>query len=224
MHYGQFCPISKAAEILGERWNILIIRELICGSTRFGELQRGLSQISPTLLTKRLNQLAEYEIVFKKTLPGQKRIEYHLTPAGKELGPLIMSMGEWGMKWNRSRMEDEELDVEFLMLEFYRRLDQEQIPGGRFVAHFSFPGLKSFAHWWIVIDGKERELCDTNPGCEVDIRIRSDVRTMTRIWAGELSFQDAKRSEQLQLEGPPLLVRSIAKWLKIAPLAQSQEA
>jgi len=55
IRYGQFCPVSKAAEVLGERWTILIIRELLLGTTRFTDFQRALSQISPTLLTKRLN-------------------------------------------------------------------------------------------------------------------------------------------------------------------------
>ncbi|MGK0237626.1 MAG: DNA-binding HxlR family transcriptional regulator [Candidatus Pelagisphaera sp.] len=220
LHYGQFCPIAKAAEILGERWTILILRELICGSTRFNQLQRGLSQISPTLLTKRLNQLVDDEIVFKKTITGQKRVEYHLTPAGKDLTPVIMGLGDWGMKWTRSRMEDDELDVELLMLEYYRRLDLEQVPGGEVVAHFAFSGLKTFPHWWIKLKDEERELCIVNPGCDVDVTLKSDLRTMTRIWAGELTFAEAKKTSHLQVEGRPVYTRSLPNWLKVSPLAR----
>lgn len=72
MEYGQFCPIAKATEILGEKWTILIVRELIMGANRFNELQRGLTLISPTLLSKRLESLASYGLVLKKKSPARK--------------------------------------------------------------------------------------------------------------------------------------------------------
>src|SRR5215212_2928986 len=97
IRYRQFCPIAKAAEILGERWTILILRELLVGATRFSDLQRALSHISPTLLTKRLNQLEECGLLMRKKLPAQKRIEYQLAPAGRQLRPVVLSLGKWGM-------------------------------------------------------------------------------------------------------------------------------
>ncbi len=114
IRYGQICPVSKAAELLGERWTLLIIRELVLGTTRFNDFQRALSQISPTLLTKRLNQLEEAGLVVRKTMPNQRRIEYHPTAASKELKPIILGLGEWGMRWARGQMNDDELDVEML--------------------------------------------------------------------------------------------------------------
>jgi DNA-binding HxlR family transcriptional regulator len=219
MQYGQFCPISKACEILSERWTILIVRELLCGSTRFNQFQRGLSQISPSLLTKRLNQLVDDEIIFKKSIPGQRRSEYFLTPAGKELAPIVMGMGDWGHKWAHSRMEEEELDIELLMLELFRRLDIEEIPGGTLVAHFVFPKLQTYPHWWIVIDGEdERELCVAHPGRDVDITIKSDAKTMCEIWNGRITFVQAKKEGRIELEGLPVMTRSVAKWLKGGPL------
>ncbi len=215
MQYGQFCPISKACEILSERWTILIVRELLCGSTRFSQLQRGLSQISPTLLTKRLNQLVEDDIVFKKSQQGQRHAEYFLTPAGKELAPIVMGMGDWGQKWARSRMEDDELDIELLMLELCRRLDVAQIPGGTLVAHFAFDSLETYPHWWIVIDGEEeRELCVAHPGRDVDITLKSDVLTMTRIWMGDTTLKQARQEGLVTLEGLPVMIRSVSNWLK----------
>ena len=212
--YGQFCPIAKAVEVIGERWTILIIRELLCGSTRFNQLQRGLSQISPSLLTKRLNQLIDDEIVFKKAVAGQQRAEDFLTPAGKELTPIIMGLGSWGMKWTRSRMEDDELDVELLMLDFYRRAEMSEVPGGHCVAHFIFDGLKTYPHWWMILDETDRDLCVANPGVDVDLTIKSDLRTMTQIWDGQLTMAKAKREKRVILEGTPLFTRSISHWLK----------
>ncbi|PYJ60955.1 MAG: hypothetical protein DME74_09650 [Verrucomicrobia bacterium] len=90
IRYGQICPVSKAAELLGECWTLLIIRELVLGTARFNDFQRAPSQISPTLLTKRLNQLQEAGLVMRKTMPDQQRIEYHPTAASKELKPIIL--------------------------------------------------------------------------------------------------------------------------------------
>ena len=220
IRYGQFCPVSKAAEVLGERWTILIIRELLMGTTRFSDLQRALSQISPTLLTKRLNQLQDCGLVIRKKLPEQRRTEYHLAPAGRELLPVVAGLGEWGMKWARGQMSDDELDVELLMHDFSRRIDEKQLPGGRTVIKFVFSGLSQFAHWWIVLEENgQRELCLNNPGKGVDIEFRSDLRTMTEIWAGDTQIRTAKENGRLQLSGNPVLIRTLSSWLRIGMFA-----
>jgi DNA-binding HxlR family transcriptional regulator len=215
IHYGQFCPISKAAEVLGERWTILIIRELLLGTSRYSDFQRALSKISPTLLTKRLNQLVDCGLVLRQSTPGQSRATYHLTPAGLELQPIVLGLGEWGMKWARGQMRDDELDVQLLMYDFCRRIDATRLPAGRTVIGFVFPGLPKFAHWWIVIEAdRERELCVDHPGKDVDIAIRTSVRTMTEIWAGDTNVRAATKSGRLQLSGNPALIRSLASWLR----------
>ena len=220
IRYGQFCPVAKAAEVLGERWTILIIRELLLGTTRFTELQRALSQISPTLLTKRLNQLQDCGLVIRKKMPEQRRTEYYLTPAGKDLMPVVTGLGEWGMKWARGQMSDDELDVELLMHDFSRRIDETQLPGGRTVIKFVFSGLSQFAHWWIVLEENgERELCVNNPGKGVDIELRSDLRTMTEIWAGDTEIRTVKTNGKLKLSGNPVLIRTVSSWLRIGMFA-----
>lgn len=223
--YGQFCPISKAAELLGEPWTILIIRELICGTTRFNDFQRALARISPTLLTKRLNQLQECGLILRKTLPGQRRSEYHSTPACRELKPVIFGLGEWGMKWARGQMNDDELDVELLMFDLHRRIDAGQLPGGRNVLHFQFRHLPKFAHWWIVFEANgTRELCVHHPGKEVDLNLTTDLRTMTRIWAGDIALRSATDDGRLRLEGSRELARTVSSWLRIGLFAHVRPA
>jgi DNA-binding HxlR family transcriptional regulator len=220
IRYGQFCPIAKAAEVLGERWTILIIRELLLGTTRFSDLQRALSQISPTLLTRRLNQLQESGLVIRKKLPEQKRTEYLLSPAGQQLMPVMAGLGEWGMKWARGQMTDDELDVELLMHDLSRRLDASQIPSARAVIHFVFTGLAKFPEWWIVLkENGERDLCVQDPGHGVDIQLSSDVRTIIEIWAGDTEIRDAKKDGRLQLTGDPLLIQTLPSWLRIGLFA-----
>ena len=131
--YGQFCPIAKASELIGERWTILILRELLLGTHRYSEFQRTLSRISPSLLTKRLKQLEQAGIIVRKSQPGKKGYHYFLTPAGKELSPVIEHLAMWGMRWARGQLRDEELDVEFLMWDIQRRIQFNMLPDGETV-------------------------------------------------------------------------------------------
>lgn len=220
IRYGQLCPVAKAAEVLGERWTILIVRELLLGTTRFSDFQRSLSQISPALLTKRLNQLVDCGLVARKTAPGKQRAEYHPTPAGRELQDVVIGLGKWGMKWARGQMGDDELDVEMLMYDFCRRIDATQLPGGEIVIGFAFPRLPKFAHWWIVIEAnRERELCVDHPGKPVNLQIRTDVRTLAEIWAGDTTLRTATKEGRLQLSGEPALVRTVPSWLRPGMMA-----
>lgn len=225
IRYGQFCPIAKAAEVLGERWTILIVRELLLGTRRFNEFQRALSQISPALLTKRLGQLVDCGLVVREVGEGQQRAEYSLTAAGRELRPVVLGLGKWGMKWARGQMAEDELDVEMLMYDYCRRIDANELPGGEAVIAFVFSGLPKFAHWWIVIEQKrERELCVDFPGKEVNVQIRTDVRTMVEIWSGDLEIRTAQRQGRLQLSGEPAMLRTIPRWLRRGALAHVRPA
>lgn len=220
IRYFQFCPIAKASEILGERWTILIMRELLLGATRFADLQRGLSSISPTLLTRRLGQLQECGLLVRRTVPGARRAEYRLTPAGRDLRPVVLSLGRWGMKWARGQMNDDELDVQHLMTDLARRIDETQLPGGETVIQFSFPGLPKFAHWWVIIaPSGERELCANNPGRTAHVHLRAELRAMVEIWAGDTSIAAARQCGRLQVSGDQLLVRTLAAWLRPGALS-----
>jgi len=207
--------VAKAAEVLGERWTILILREFLLGTTRYSELQRGLSRISPTLLTRRLRQLQDQGLIVRRAGGRNGHSEYRLTPAGRDLREAVLSLGKWGMRWARGQMEDDELDVQLLMLDFMRRIDADALPDGTTVVQFSFPGLPRFAHWWIVVDSRgRRELCATNPGRDVDLRIRSDLRTLVEVWAGDVSMRAARADGRVEVSGDPVLARTLSSWLR----------
>jgi DNA-binding HxlR family transcriptional regulator len=147
MEYGQFCPIAKAVEILGEKWTLLIIRELLMGGRRYTELQRGLSQISPTMLSKRLDSLEQHGLLMKKKIPSQKGYEYFPTRSCSELLPVIKSMGEWGMRWARSNLTERDYDVELLMLYLKRSVNPEKLVGDETVVRFKFTDIKEYPDW-----------------------------------------------------------------------------
>ncbi|MGH3283102.1 MAG: winged helix-turn-helix transcriptional regulator, partial [Streptosporangiaceae bacterium] len=95
--YYQFCPVSKAMELLDERWTLLVLRELLVGSEHFNDLRRGLPRMSPSLLSKRLRQLVRAGIVERSGDGGEVR--YVPTSAGQELRPIIEALGAWGTRW-----------------------------------------------------------------------------------------------------------------------------
>jgi len=219
MEYGQFCPIAKASEIIGEKWTILIIRELLMGATRFTEFQRGLSLISPTILTKRLNSLTDHGLVLKKKIPGQLGYEYFPTTSCKELLPVVRSLGDWGMRWAREHMLDTDYDVELLMLYLQRSIQPDKLIGHETVVHFQFTDLKESPDWWIIATPQEVDVCNKDPGREVDVYITSTVRTMADVWMGDLSYRKAVSQDLLKVVGPRALTRNIFSWINISVFA-----
>jgi DNA-binding HxlR family transcriptional regulator len=213
MEYGQFCPVAKATEILGEKWTMLIVRELLMGGTRFNELQRGLSLISPTILTKRLNDLAAAGVIVKKKIPGQRGHEYFLTEMGSQLLPIVKQVGEWGMRWARDLMPDSDLDVELLMLYLRRSVDPEKLPGNESVIRFKFSDLKQMSDWWLVVKGGKVELCFENPGKDVDVSFATDLRTMIEVWMGDISYRAAIADGRMKIVGLSALTRNVKSWL-----------
>jgi len=213
MEYHQFCPVSKAAELLGERWTFLIIRELLMGARRFSELQRGMAQISPTVLTKRLHELASNGLITRKRISGQKGFQYFLTQAGRELAPVIRALGEWGMKWARGQMSDSDLDVELLMLYLERSIKPDRLVGDETVIRFAFSDLKDLRNWWLIVKGEDIDVCIKDPGKEADIRFDVDLRTMISIWMGDCTYRSAVRSGRLRLSGSRALTRTVTDWM-----------
>ncbi|NPU91696.1 MAG: transcriptional regulator [Gammaproteobacteria bacterium] len=214
MQYGQFCPISKAAELLGDRWTLLIVRELLMGGTRFNTLQRGLSTISPTMLTKRLGELCDSGIVFRKKIPGQKGYEYFLTESGRELTPIIESIGMWGMRWARDNLPETDLDVELLMLYLERSIDVAHLIGNETVIRFQFTDLNALRDWWIIVRDAQVDTCVQDPGKDVDVYFTTDLRTMIQAWMGDISYQTAIEENRLKVVGPTTLTRNIARWIR----------
>lgn len=213
MEYGQFFPIAKAMELLGEKWTLLIVRELLMGGSRFNELQRGLSQISPTILTKRLTDLADVGLVLRKKIPGQRGYEYFLTESGQELLPVVKQIGDWGMRWARNSLDGGDLDVELLMLYLQRSIRPDKLPGSETVVRFKFTDLKEFSDWWIVVSEREVDVCVKDPGKDIDIYFTTDLRTMIETWMGDIPYRSAIASGRLKLVGPKTLTRNISGWM-----------
>jgi DNA-binding HxlR family transcriptional regulator len=206
MNYGQFCPISKASEILGERWTILILRELNMGAHRFSELQRGLGDISPALLAARLKSFEEQGLVAKRRAPGQRSHEYWPTRACSELMPVLVAIGNWGMLYTRDTVLDDEIDPEMLMLYLERSIDPAELVGEETVIQFKFTDLREQQNWWLLVRQGKVDLCITDPGKDVNVYFCSTLRTMHDVWMGDRSWREAMASGDLLVEGERALL------------------
>jgi DNA-binding HxlR family transcriptional regulator len=214
--YGQFCPVSMASEILCSRWTTLVVRELLCGSTRFSDLRRGLPKMSPALLSKRLKELQAAGVVV--TLPrANGSVEYRLSEAGEELRPLIMGLGKWAQRWMESRLSLKNLDPSLLMWDMRRSLNVKLLPERRCMIQFLYSELPpSQKSWWLVTEGGTVDLCNFDPGHELDLLVTSSLRSMTAIWMGLTTIKQEAANGQLQIEGDPALAQSMQQWLGLS--------
>lgn len=219
--YGQFCPVAMAAEIVCTRWTALVLRELLCGSKRFNDLRRGVPRMSPTLLSKRLKELAHAGIIeARRTNEG---IEYHLTTAGEDLREVVMALGFWGQRWVETEQSLDKLDPSLLMWDMRRHLDPTPMPPSRCTIRFHYPELPAARqHYWLVVEGRDVDVCSTDPGYEVDLYVECSLRTMTAIWMGLTNVRSEIEERRLQLDGDTHIATSMQQWLGLSPFAQER--
>jgi DNA-binding HxlR family transcriptional regulator len=218
--YKQFCPVAMASELLCTRWTMVLLRELLAGSTRFNDLRRGVPKMSPTLLSKRLRELEVAGVIERKRVRSERdTFEYHMTPSGKDLRAVVEATGFWGQKWVEARRSLKNLDPSLLMWDMRRNLNPSPLPKRRTVIQFLYRELPVQTRlWWLVVEPQgEVDLCWTDPGFDVDLYVSTDVRTMTSIWMGLTTV--AKESEKVTLTGNRDIARTMQAWLGLSPFA-----
>lgn len=209
---GSLCPAAKAADMIGDRWTLLLMRELFMGANRYNQFQRALPRISPTVLSKRLKQMEEDGLIIKKSIVGEKATDYRLTKCGRELAPLVNYMSKWGLRWARRRMNQEDLDVGTFMWDFHRSLNTSELPDGETVFSVSFSGLDAHNKWWLVANGNVVDLCTDDPGKDIDLYISTTLPALAEIWMGDTDVRSAIKSDDIMLTGETYLVKSAADW------------
>jgi len=214
--YGQFCPVAVASEVFAERWTPVIIRELVLGSRRFNEIQRGVPRISRALLIKRLRELTAHGVI--SAVGG----EYRLTPAGEELGQVVVELGKWGQRWTAPVQRDR-LDARLLTWDMRRRIAVERLPEKRVVVRLDFRGVpathKAPRTYWLVMERPEVDLCIIEPGFDVDLFVNADLAAFSRVWLGEIPIRQAIREGDVNLAGDRQVVRDFPSWLLLSTLA-----
>ncbi|MBC7301478.1 MAG: transcriptional regulator [Nocardia sp.] len=209
--YGQYCPIARALDILGERWSLLILRDLFLGTTRFNDLARGLPGLSRSLLAKRLRQFERAGLIEKIGA------EHLLTEAGTQLEPVLFGLGEWGARWVFGAPREAELDAALLVWWMHTRVDTSMLPGRRQVLQVRF--TDDVRRFWIVVEAEVASVCETDPGYPVDVTISADVAGLYEVWLGRMPLTHAQRTGRIIFIGPPALTRRMPAVLQLSPVA-----
>jgi len=213
--YGQFCPIAMAAELLATRWTLVVLGEMLSGSTRFNEIHRGVPRMSTALLSKRLRELETAGVL------ARKGPDYILTPAGRDLAPILWGLGRWALRWVDTDCSLGNLDVRLLMWNVRRNLRPDPMPPRRIVIEFFYPDLMASEQrfWLIVAPGCAVDLCSIDPGGEIDLLITADLRAMTSAWMGMSKFADEISAKCIRLDGDPALAAGFVSWIGRSGLA-----
>lgn len=209
--YGQYCPLAHALEVLGDRWTLLIIRDMMKGVRHYNDLERGLPGISRGLLAKRLRHLEQAGIIEKRSQAGRKSTVYHLTEAGQALEGTIHSLWLWGREWVFGEPSLEELNSPLLMWRMHKEVNTDHLPDERVVVQFDFYGAERSAYW-LVLKPDDVTLCLTDPGFGVNVMVTADLETFFKVWAEHISYQEALDSDQVRVEGVPHLIHAFPKW------------
>ncbi|NLT06537.1 MAG: helix-turn-helix transcriptional regulator [Solirubrobacterales bacterium] len=223
--YGQFCPVAQAAEVLTERWTLLVVRELLMGSTRFNDLQRGVPRMSSSLLSKRLRELERSGLIVRRPLPGQRGHSYELTAAGEALGPLVVGLGTWSRDHLAREVDAAEADPALLMWDMRRSIRLDRLPQDPLVTFFRFRDVATGQRaWWLVAERAGADLCFTDPGFGVDLEIDAEARALAEVWVGKLSLGAAIGAGRVRVTGPDHLVRGIPDWIGLSNFAYPDPA
>ncbi len=211
--YGQYCPITRSLEVLGDRWTLLIVRDLLVGAERFNELARGLPRLSRGLLAKRLDHLVRAGLV------EHRDGRYRVTRAGEELRPLVFGLAEWGARWAFGEPRPDELDATVLMWWIRGGLDPSAFPArDRVVIQFRFRDARRRL-FWLVAHPADVSLCFTDPGFDVDLTVDVPLDVLYQVWEGRIEYGQAVRDRLLVVTGEKELVRALPRALRFSPVA-----
>ncbi|WP_435926518.1 winged helix-turn-helix transcriptional regulator [Mesorhizobium sp. WSM4083] len=222
--YGQYCPLSMAAEILCTRWTVLILRQLLEGASGFNEIRRGVPLVSRTLLAQRLREFETFGLVSRGSEGPGKPAAYRLTEAGKALGEVVRAIAVWGQEWIDVEPSLADVDTDFLMWDIRRHVRRLSSLPDRFVVRFHFPDAPEGKRLhWLVFARDEVDLCYVDPGFEIDVQIEAALKTMVRIWIGSQGLSGALANGDIQIDGPRKFTSNAADWLGLGSLAEIQK-
>lgn len=211
MQYGQFCAIARSLEVLGERWTLLVVREVLLGSERFSDIRRGIPLIPRATLAARLRSLERAGIIHRHGAAEGPR--YSPTEAGRALLPVVTELARWGTQWDRRGLEPQHLDADVLLWDMQRRLNPESLPSAAVMIEFDFTDRpRDDRRFWLRLARGSAEVCHTDGGFGTDLTVRGQLRDLTRFWLGQCDWDDLLRAEAVRVEGPARLRRDLPRW------------
>jgi hypothetical protein len=162
------------------------------------------------VLADRLRSLERAEIVERRTGPKGRTLGYRLTPAGRDMEPVVQALGEWGVTWSFTDPRPEELDPDLLIVWMARHVDRHQLPADRTVVQFDFRDPAK--RYWMVLEPSEVSVCLKHPGFDVDLKVSADTATLYRVYLGRAELRAALQTSKLTISGPRALERAFGRW------------
>lgn len=199
--YGQFCAVARALDVLGERWTLLVVRELLLGASSFTEIRRGLPRIPRATLSARLRALRAAGIVDDS---------YRLTSDGVGLAPVVQELARWAVAAESAALTEDDLDTDALAWDMQRRLNVEALPERTVVVAIDFTDRNE--KYWLHLSRTEVNLCRQDTGAPVDIWLAAPTMAVTRWWLGERSWAQLLRHPDAHLHGDLALQRQMHRW------------
>lgn len=210
--YHQYCPVARASEILAERWNPLIVRNLMFGAETFSAIARGVPTMSRSMLLKRLAELERAGVIESTKKPDGRGHLYGLTEAGSDLAGVINQLAAWGERW--IEVTTERSDPGFALWAWCQvQLDRAALPAGRVVVALTFPDeAPTNRRYWLLVDHGDAEVCYSDPGGEPDLTVQARSLAFVEWHRGQRSWRDVLRSGDVTVAGPTGLRRSFPTW------------
>ncbi len=213
--YGVVCPITHACNILEPRWTISILSEMWGGSTRFNDIRRGVGNISPTLLSKRLKELEANGLIDRIKDPATDQVDYLRTQRAVDLEPALDALGKWAQCNIEAATALDDTDVSTMMWHMRDLIDTDQLPNRQVVIqfHFSDPDLAYDTYWALIRPGVRTEICTTIPDFDVDLYIETNRITLSSIMLSRSTIPRELDRGRLFLSGDATLSRTMDRWL-----------
>uniref|UniRef100_UPI003F4C3156 winged helix-turn-helix transcriptional regulator n=1 Tax=Nocardioides sp. SYSU DS0651 TaxID=3415955 RepID=UPI003F4C3156 len=217
--YGNYCPVSMAAEVVADRWTPLIIRELVLGNTRFNDIARAMPGISRSLLVQRLRHLERKGVLHTWPAASGRGNEYHLTPAGKDLERVLDSLGRWAIEWLFEELQPQEVSPTTLMWWMHRRVATASLPVDRTIVEFRHTAPTATTIW-LVMERHEVSVCLQRPGFDVDVVVTATTGALADVFQGYRTWREAVDDGAVVVEGPRRLTNALPRWFLWSPWAE----
>jgi DNA-binding HxlR family transcriptional regulator len=198
--------VARALEVLGERWTLLIVRELMLGASTFTDIRRGLPRIPRATLSTRLRVLRAAGVIDD---------DYRLTEAGTALAPVVRELARWAVATDSAALTEDDLDTAALTWDMQRRVDAEALPERTVVLAIEFTDRAATdRNFWLHLSRTSVNLCRQDTGAPVDVWLTAPTAAASNWWLGHLSWAQLLRQPEVRVHGDRALQRQMHRWFK----------
>jgi DNA-binding Lrp family transcriptional regulator len=211
-----YCPVAKSVEVLGDRWCLLLVREMLRGVDRFNELERSIPGISRSVLAQRLRHLEREGVVDRRVADDGRTSHYWADRRRLRAGRGGRGPQRLGVRWRVPDGGPPDIDPDGLMLWVRRHVALDQLPARRVVIGFRLRARDRRSYWLVLRPG-EVSLCPEHPGFDEDLRVTTKATTLYLLFLGRVALSAAMDDGAVAVDGPPSLVRAMPRWFRLRP-------